>query len=101
VRAQCVPGFFIGEKNMKKDIYHLFTKYSLSLPHGTIYYNSKKDRLFKSLIDYWKNVRPTDWEDKGWPFDTGVLEDGQMQGARGVNRGRTPLKGTSRIRDIC
>lgn len=67
---------------MEKDIYHLFTKYSLSLPRGgrVIHYNSK-DRLFNSLIDYWKNVRPTHWKDKSVWFDTGVLEDGQMQGA--------------------
>jgi hypothetical protein len=37
------------------------------------------------LIDYWKNVRPTDYEDKSVWFDTGVLEDGDMQGACSLN----------------
>ena len=69
---------------MKKDIYQLFTKYSLNLPRGTIDYNSK-DRLFNALIDYWKNVRPTDYEDESGWFDTGVLEDGHMQGACSLN----------------
>lgn len=71
---------------MKKDIYHLFTEYSLSLPRGTINYNSKKDSLFNSLIDYWKEVRPTEWDDRSGWFETGVGEYGDMQAPCSLNQ---------------